>query len=97
MSGLSSGLDQHYFLMPEILRETLSTADMAAALGISQKLLRNLRKADPSPFQSGVHYRFAGRTTAAPVRWFPKETDEAFTVFTRVDPNDIETMDGGES
>ena len=83
--------------MPDIVRETLSTADMAAALGISQKLLRNLRKADPSPFKSGVHYRFAGRTTAAPVRWFPKETDEAFTVFTRVDPNSIETMDGGEA
>lgn len=83
--------------MPDFVRETLSTADMAAALGISQKLLRNLRKADPSPFEPGVHYRFAGRTTAAPVRWFPKETDEAFTSFTRVDPNSIETMDGGDA
>lgn len=83
--------------MPDLVRETLSTADMAAALGISPKLLRTLRKADPSPFESGVHYRFAGVTTRAPVRWFPKETDDAFTGFTRVDPNAIETMDGGEA
>ena len=80
--------------MTDFVRQTLSTAEMAAALEISTKLLLTLRKADPSPFESGVHYRFAGRTTAAPVRWFPLETDEAFTKFKRVDPNDIETMPG---
>ena len=79
------------------VRETLSTPDMAKALGISQKLLLKLRHLDPSPFTAGEHYRFQGMTTAAPLRWFPAETDAAFTTFTRVDPSDIETMDGGEA
>ena len=70
---------------------------MAKALGISQKLLLKLRHLDPSPFKAGEHYRFQGMTTAAPLRWFPAETDAAFTTFTRVDPSDIETMDGGEA
>ena len=70
---------------------------MAKALGISQKLLLKLRKAEPSPFKAGQHYRFNGTTTAAPIRWFPSETDLAFSAFTRVDPNSIETMDGGEA
>lgn len=78
------------------VRETLSTPDMAKA-GISQKLLLKLRHLDPSPFTAGEHYRFQGMTTAAPLRWFPAETDAAFTTFTRVDPNSIETMDGGEA
>ena len=81
-------------------RETLSTPNMAKALGISQKLLLKLRNLDPSPsspFAAGEHYRFQGMTTAAPLRWFPAETDAAFTTFTRVDPSDIETMDGGEA
>ena len=68
---------------------------MAKALGISQKLLLKLRKADPSPFTAGQHYRFQGITTAAPIHWFPAATDEAFTSFVRVDPSAIETMDGG--
>ena len=83
--------------MPPSVRETLSTPDMAKALGISQKLLLKLRHLDPSPFTAGEHYRFQGMTTAAPLRWFPVETDAAFTTFTRVDPNSIETMDEGES
>ena len=70
---------------------------MAKALGISQKLLLKLRKTEPSPFTAGQHYRFQGVTTAAPIRWFPAETDAAFTSFTRVDPSAIETMDGGEA
>ena len=77
------------------VRETLSTPLMAKALGVSQKLLLKLRKADPSPFIAGQHYRFQGITTAAPIHWFPAETDEAFTSFVRVDPSAIETMDGG--
>ena len=80
--------------MSTSVRETLSTPLMAKALGISQKLLLKLRKADPSPFTAGQHYRFQGITTAAPVRWFPGPTDEAFSSFTRVDPASIETMRG---
>ena len=79
------------------VRETLSTPDMAKALGISQKLLLKLRHLDPTPFKAGEHYRFQGMTTAAPLRWFPAETDTAFTTLSRVDPSDIETMDGGEA
>ena len=83
--------------MSPSVRETLSTPDMAKALGISQKLLLKLRHLEPSPFKAGEHYRFQGMTTAAPLRWFPAETDASFTTFTRVDPSDIETMDGGEA
>ena len=83
--------------MSPSVRETLSTPDMAKALGISQKLLLKLRHLDPSLFTAGEHYRFQGMTTAAPLRWFPAETDAAFTTFTRVDPNSIETMDGDEA
>ena len=83
--------------MSPSVRETLSTPDMAKALGISQKLLLKLRHLEPSPFKAGEHYRFQGMTTAAPLRWFPAETDSAFTTFTRVDPNSIETMDGVEA
>ncbi|EAR19612.1 hypothetical protein WH7805_11868 [Synechococcus sp. WH 7805] len=83
--------------MSPSVRETLSTPDMAKALGISQKLLLKLRHLEPSPFKAGEHYRFQGMTTAAPLRWFPAETDTAFTTFSRVDPSDIETMDGGEA
>ena len=83
--------------MSPSVRETLSTPDMAKALGISQKLLLKLRHLEPSPFKAEEHYRFQGMTTAAPLRWFPAETDTAFTTFSRVDPSDIETMDGGEA
>ena len=83
--------------MSPSVRETLSTPDMAKTLGISQKLLLKLRHLEPSPFKAGEHYRFQGMTTAAPLRWFPAETDTAFTTFSRVDPSDIETMDGGEA
>ncbi len=76
------------------VRETLNTLEMAKALGISEKLLLKLRKQRLSPFELGTHYRFQGITTAAPVRWFPGPTDEAFSSFTRVDPACIETMEG---
>ena len=36
--------------MPTCVRETLSTPEMAKALGILQKLLLKLRHLDPSPF-----------------------------------------------
>ena len=65
--------------MKTSVRETLSTEAMAKALGISQKLLLRLRKQPGSPFQLGIHYRFQGISTAAPVRWFPAPTDEAFS------------------
>ena len=80
--------------MTTSVRETLSTADMAKALGISEKLLLRLRKQPGSPFQLGIHYRFQGISTAAPVRWFPGPTDEAFSSFQRFDPSSIETMQG---
>ena len=80
--------------MTTSVRETLSTADMAKALGISEKLLLKIRKQAISPFELGTHYRFQGITTAAPVRWFPEPTDEAFSSFTRIDPASIETMEG---
>ena len=70
---------------------------MAKALGISVKLLLRLRKQPGSPFQLGTHYRFQGISTAAPVRWFPAPTDEAFSSFQRLDPSAIETMQGGEA
>ncbi len=76
------------------VRETLNTLEMAKALGISEKLLLKLRKQRLSPFELGTHYRFQGITTAAPVRWFPGPTDEAFSSFKRVDPCAIETMEG---
>ncbi len=79
------------------VRETLSTLQMSEALGISQKLLLKLRKAKSSPFTAGQHYRFQGITTAAPIRWFPAETDHAFSTFTRVNSSVIETMDGGDA
>ena len=83
--------------MKTSVRETLSTEAMAKALGISQKLLLRLRKQPGSPFQLGIHYRFQGISTAAPVRWFPAPTDEAFSSFKRFDPAVIETMQGGEA
>ena len=69
---------------------------MAKALCISQKLLLSMRHLDPGPFVAGKHYRFSGMTTSAPIRWFPVETDTAFSTFMRVDSSEIETMDGDE-
>ncbi len=79
------------------VRKTLSTQEMADALGISTKLLGRVRKCSGSPFKQGVHYRFQGVTTSAPIAWFPSETDEAFSTFTRVDADAIETMDGEQA
>ena len=79
-----------------MVRETL-TRQKCKGSSISQKLLLKLRHLDPSPFTAGEYYRFQGMTTAAPLLWFPAETDAAFTTFTRVVPSDIETMDGGEA
>jgi hypothetical protein len=83
--------------MTSSVRETLTTADMAKALGISEKLLLKLRKQTGSPFKLGTHYRFQGTSTLAPVRWFPGPTDEAFSSFQRLDPASLETMTGGEA
>lgn len=83
--------------MTTSVRETLSSADMAKALHISEKLLQRIRKMPDSPFKDGVHYRYQGVTIGAPIRWFPAATDEAFSSFTRVSPDAIETMDGGEA
>ena len=82
--------------MTSSVRETLPTADMAKALGISEKLLLRLRKSSDSPFQMGTHYRFQGTSTLAPVRWFPAPTDEAFSSFQRLEPAELETMTGDE-
>ncbi len=82
--------------MTSSVRETKPTADMAKALGISEKLLLRLRKDSNSPFQLGTHYRFQGTSTLAPVRWFPAPTDEAFSSFQRLDPAQLETMTGGD-
>ena len=78
---------------PPKIRETMTSPEMAKALHISHKLLLKLRHMENSPFVAGVHYRFQGITTAAPIRWFPVETDAAFTNFVRVDASDVETMD----
>lgn len=67
------------------VRETLSTVQVAQAIGISQKLLLKLQKVKNSPFKAGEHYRFQGTTTAAAMRWFPELTDLAFNEFTRHD------------
>lgn len=80
--------------MAGLVRPTLKTQEMAAELGISEKMLRRLKNHRRSPFVEGKHYRYQGLTTGAPVAWFPAETDEAFTNFKRVDPKDIETMNG---
>jgi hypothetical protein len=79
------------------VRATLGSKDMADALGISSKLLGRVRNLPDSPFKFGTHYRFQGVFTNAPIVWFPKETDEAFSTFRRFDPDSIETMDGGEA
>ena len=39
------------------VRETLSTVQVAQALGITQKLLLKLQKVKNSPFKAGEHYR----------------------------------------
>ncbi len=77
-------------------RETLKSIEMAKALGISQKLLLLMRKQKDSPFQHGKHYRYQGVSTLSSIKWFPAETDEAFTNYQRIDPSTIETMDGGQ-
>ena len=76
------------------VRETLSSPEMSKALCISQKLLLRLRHLESGPFTAGEHYRYQGVTTASAIRWFPSETDAAFTAFARVDPSEIEAMDG---
>ena len=78
------------------IREVLSTPNMAKSLGISNKMLLRLRKIEGGPFQEGRDYRFAGMTKAAPVQWFPNETDQAFSNWERIDPNSIETMEGAQ-
>lgn len=91
---MTSGLEKPHGFTP---KETLTTAQMAKALGISEKLLLQLRRQPGSVFKQGKHYRFQGISTASPVRWFPEEAEEAFNSFQRVDPSTIETMDGGDA
>jgi hypothetical protein len=56
------------------VRATLTSPDMAKALGISQKLLLKLRKQPGGPFQLGRDYRFRGTSAQAPLQWFPEAT-----------------------
>ncbi len=74
----------------------MSTPNMAKALLISSKMLLRLRKMENGPFVEGRDYRFAGITIAAPVQWFPAETDAAFSNWKRIDPVNIETMEGNK-
>jgi hypothetical protein len=79
------------------VRPTLTSPEIAKALGISQKLLLRLRKHPDGPFQLGRDYRFRGVSPAAPLQWFPEATDQAFTSWQQKQPHLIETMDGGEA
>lgn len=79
------------------VRATLTSPDMAKALGISQKLLLKLRKQPGGPFQLGRDYRFRGTSAQAPLQWFPEATDNAFSSWQQQQPHLIETMDGGEA
>ena len=72
----------------------MSTAEMADWLGVSSKLLLRIRKMPNSPFIEGTHFFHAGITTAAPLRWVVRATEEAFKSFKRLDPSQIETMEG---
>ncbi len=76
------------------VKATLSSPEMAKALGISQKLLLKLRKQPGGPFQLGRDYRFRGVTAAAPLQWFPEATDTALNSWQQQQPHLIETMDG---
>ena len=54
---------------------------MADLLGIHSKTLLRLRKKPFSPFREGIHYRYGGLTTGAPLQWFPEITNQAFTEY----------------
>ena len=77
----------------DVLRQTLSTVEMANRLGCTDKALRLLKNQDDSPFIQGRHYRYAGLSTRSKVQWFPVETDEAFTSWQRPGPRSIEAME----
>lgn len=70
----------------------LTTAAMAARLGIHPKTLLRLRSACFSPFHEGVHYRRGGLTTKAPFQWHGDLSEKAFTDFNRVDPASVEAF-----
>ncbi len=70
----------------------LTTAAMAARLGIHPKTLLRLRSACFSPFHEGVDYRRGGLTTRAPFQWQGDLCEEAFTGFGRVDPASVEAF-----
>jgi hypothetical protein len=72
----------------------LTTAAMAARLGIHPKTLLRLRSACFSPFHEGVHYRRGGLTTKAPFQWHGDRSEEAFSQFGRVDPASVEAFSG---
>lgn len=76
-------------LCPE---QWITTAQMAGRLGVHPKTLLRLRAAGFSPFQEGLHYRRGGLTTKAPFQWHGDRCEEAFTLFGRVDPADVEAF-----
>ena len=65
---------------------------MAARLGIHPKTLLRLRRSYLSPFREGVHFRYAGLTTKAPLQWQADLSEAAFTGFARVDPATVEAF-----
>lgn len=70
----------------------LTTAGMAARLGIHPKTLLRLRGSAFSPFREGLHFRRAGLTIRAPIQWHGDRCEEAFTEFGRVDPSSVEAF-----
>ena len=70
----------------------VNTPSMADRLGIHPKTLLRLRKQLRSPFQEGLHYRYGGLTTGAPLQWFPEEADKAFTDFRRTPVSAVEAF-----
>ena len=75
----------------------VDTAAMADRLGIHPKTLLRLREQQRAPFVEGIHYRYGGLTTGAPLQWFPEQTDQAFTDFRRVPCSAIETFSALEA
>lgn len=63
------------------IRLFVKTQEMADLLGIHSKTLLRLRKKPFSPFKEGIHYRYGGLTTGAPLQWFPEITNQAFTEY----------------
>ena len=75
----------------------VDTAAIADRLGIHPKTLLRLRKQQRAPFVEGIHYRYGGLTTGAPLQWFPEQTDQAFTDFRMVPVSAVETFSALEA